>query len=724
MSIGTVLLATAFMASVISLFFTARAVSGNRLNRARVRQFSYLSAMLIFFAFLFLLFGFLNDDFSLSYVYSNSSSDLHFAYKIAALWADKAGSLLLWLLFLAVINIVVIKTEDDLENIVVGVITLTEIFLLLIILADSPFQFIWDKFPDEFQGRAFLPPGLDGLGMNPLLIDPWMVSHPPFLFLGYAAAVVPFAYAIAALLKGDSKGYLKHSYRWTLFSMVTLGIGIFLGCYWAYKVLGWGGFWGWDPVENSSLIPWLVSVALFHTMIIQKRKGALVRVNLFFSLIYLVLVFYSTFLTRSGVLANFSVHSFGTDGLSFGILFFMLFYLIVGGFLFAKRFKEFKGTPLGNKFWTWDNFTVYGVLSLTIFAGIVLIGTSMPMLSRIFSDNPAPVTANFYNNLSIPFALMILVFIVLSAIAVLGSGYKKSIAIVLGVSSVAVSLLLNSVFGGTLISGVLIAVALFVIFHCVADLVLLKNRKSLLPSRIAHIGIASLILGCVATGYFSETFHKDLIQGEETSVGPVSLTFEKFNAGEKSSLAFLMKKGSSNISFDCVYYINERTRSLYREPYVSSGLAGDIYVVVEEYTSGSEISSVGIFSPGETKTIGDCTIFYQSLRSKGMMTESPATYAEIVVNGRKLNTGIKFEQGGHRHEDPAFVPGTNRKIRLVGFDPTDKRVQLHIEPAEGAPVPADTVHVDFSLKRLMWVVWLGMILLTAGAIVAFFRKQK
>jgi cytochrome c-type biogenesis protein CcmF len=183
------------------------------------------------------------------------------------------------------------------------------------------------------------------MGMNPLLMDPWMVVHPPILFLGYASATIPFGYAVAALLKNDYRNWLGLSYRWVLFSMATLGVGIFLGGYWAYKVLGWGGYWGWDPVENSSLIPWLVVVALMHGMIIQKRRGALVRTNIFLSMLYFILVFYSTFLTRSGVLSNFSVHSFGAEGISGYIIYFILFYVIVSAYLFITRLRKIPATP-------------------------------------------------------------------------------------------------------------------------------------------------------------------------------------------------------------------------------------------------------------------------------------------------------------------------------------------------------------------------------------------
>ena len=383
MNIGNLLLWVSLAISLASLIIPMLPASqeGKRANILASRQLFYLNGVIIIFAFLFLLFAFLTNDFRFSYVYNNSSFSLPFMYKIAAIWAGKEGSFLLWLMFLPLIGIVVAKTEKTSPDIVLGVIATMQIFLLAMLVIESPFQFMWDKYPEEFQGRTFLPAGIDGHGMNPLLLDPWMISHPPVLFLGYASAIVPFAYAVTAMIKNDYKSFIESSYRWLLFSLTTLGIGIFLGGYWAYKVLGWGGFWGWDPVENSSLVPWLVALALLHTMIVQKRKKALLRSNLVLSMIYFVLVLYSTFLTRSGALSNFSVHSFSGGGISWLIIFIILFYIAAGLFLFFKRFKSIKGEPFGEKFWSWDNFTAYGAVSLAAFGVVIIVGTSMPILS-------------------------------------------------------------------------------------------------------------------------------------------------------------------------------------------------------------------------------------------------------------------------------------------------------------------------------------------------------
>ena len=240
-------------------------------------------------------------------------------------------------------------------------ILISQVFILIILIVESPFTYIWDKFPENFSPG--MVPG-DGAGLNPLLRDPWMVAHPPVLFLGYASATVPFAYAVAALVKKESRGWINEAYPWLLFSMVTLGIGIFLGGYWAYTVLGWGGYWGWDPVENSSLIPWLVAIALVHGIILQRRHGSMARLNLFLALLYFITVFYSTWLTRSGVLSNFSVHSFAASDIASYFLLFLVIYAAGALVLYAARVHTITGPKLDTALLDWKTMTVYGIIVL------------------------------------------------------------------------------------------------------------------------------------------------------------------------------------------------------------------------------------------------------------------------------------------------------------------------------------------------------------------------
>lgn len=240
MSMGTILLIGVLVLLVLVMFFLTRSASGNKFSLVTGRQIYYLTTLLLFFVLVLLLFAFLNHQFEYLYVYENSSKNLPLIYRVAAVWAGKEGSFLLWVFILNIFGVIIIRSNEKYENILMMVVTITQIFILMLLVAESPFRYIWDAMPETFKGMASLPADFDGMGMNPLLIDPWMVAHPPVLFLGYASATIPFGYAVAALLKKDYSSWLKNSYRWLLFSMSTLGIGIFLGGYWAYKVLGWG----------------------------------------------------------------------------------------------------------------------------------------------------------------------------------------------------------------------------------------------------------------------------------------------------------------------------------------------------------------------------------------------------------------------------------------------------------------------------------------------------
>jgi len=244
----------------------------------------YVTSVCFTASIIILLNLFLTDSFQYVYVYENSSLDLPVIYKFSALWAGKAGSFLLWGFILNICGLLVMNKHKDGENIVFAIITFTQIFIILILLVDNPFEFIWQRYSDVQAGQ--IPH--DGSGLNPLLIDPWMVSHPPVLFMGYASATIPFAYGISALFKGDKSYWTAKSYRWIMFSMSTLGIGIFLGCFWAYKVLGWGSYWNWDPRETSITILMLIYIAYFSLRSALKdnpNRGNISSVYLIFTMI-------------------------------------------------------------------------------------------------------------------------------------------------------------------------------------------------------------------------------------------------------------------------------------------------------------------------------------------------------------------------------------------------------------------------------------------------------
>jgi ABC-type transport system involved in cytochrome c biogenesis permease subunit len=253
---------------------------------------------------------FLTHDFRYAYVSNYSSRAMEKRYVFASFWGGQEGTFLLWALWSTLLAALLFRVRNRLAPTAIFFANWSPIFLLLILTAQSPF-------------RLLAHAAADGAGLNPLLQDPWMTIHPPTLFLGYASLILPFALAMATLVHRDEGAWIRSAPPFVLLSTVILGTGFTMGGLWAYKVLGWGGFWGWDPVENASLVPWLFNVALLHALLVQRATGALGRTTLFLALTSYLFVLYGSFLTRSGVLADFSVHSFVDLGLSGFLLAFL-----------------------------------------------------------------------------------------------------------------------------------------------------------------------------------------------------------------------------------------------------------------------------------------------------------------------------------------------------------------------------------------------------------------
>ncbi|MEO1367371.1 MAG: cytochrome c biogenesis protein CcsA, partial [Acidobacteriota bacterium] len=271
-------------------------------------------------------------DFRIEYVYQYSGLELADHFQIAAFWAGQKGSFLIWLLWSALMGLFVRRTAGRDEPTVMWAYLLTVFGLVLILAKNNPFVML----PET---------PMDGAGLNPLLQDDWMVIHPPVMFIGYAAAAVPYAFAMAAMWRGDTSNWASRAFPWTLFGFLVLGAGILMGGYWAYRTLGWGGYWGWDPVENASLIPWLLGVVLIHGLYLEKTRKRYRRLNLIIACLVYLSVLYGTFLTRSGVLADFSVHSFVDLGLSAWLVGLMLVHGGLAAALFLWRWKTVETTP-------------------------------------------------------------------------------------------------------------------------------------------------------------------------------------------------------------------------------------------------------------------------------------------------------------------------------------------------------------------------------------------
>ncbi|MEO7919156.1 MAG: cytochrome c biogenesis protein CcsA, partial [Thermoanaerobaculia bacterium] len=344
----------------------------------------------------------LSHDFRLSYVASYSGRDLPFHFLLSTFWAGQEGSFLLWLLWGSLIGLFVYRSAREQEPTVMIVYVLSFLGIVAILIKQSPFRFL-----------AQMP--ADGQGLNPLLQDYWMVIHPPVMFSGFASLSVPFAFAVAALWAKRWDGWVVRALPWALFTFITLGTAILMGGYWAYKTLGWGGYWAWDPVENTSLVPWLATVALVHGMVLQKTREKHRKINIILAILAFCCILYGTFLTRSGVLADFSVHSFVDLGITGWLVFIILFFLFGGLGLLAWRWKEIpaevtldpatgkeKDEPFLSR-------SVLFILSVTLFCAsgvVILLGTSAPILTRL-TGKASQVATSFYSVTHAPIAALI-----------------------------------------------------------------------------------------------------------------------------------------------------------------------------------------------------------------------------------------------------------------------------------------------------------------------------
>jgi len=718
---GNILLATAFMLSVAASIFLFRGKDGNSLQLNAAKKIYYISAIFILIALVHLLIAILSDDFRFLYVYSNSERAMPLLYKIAALWAGNEGSFLVWLAMMSFFGIFIAREKDDFDYVVFFTILIAQIFILLVLFFKNPFTYIWNAFPGEI-GIGQAPP--DGSGMNPLLMDPWMVAHPPVLFVGYASSVVICGYALSALVKGEYDLWIKKSYTWLIVSSLFLGAGIFMGGYWAYKVLGWGGYWGWDPVENSSLVPWLISIALIHGFILQRKRGMLKKANLVLAVSYFILVIYSTFLTRSGILSDFSVHSFGKTDLpyyldsAFYILAGIAILIVVSSYLFIKRFKEIKSTQGSEKIISYDTILAYAVMTLVLFAAIVLVGTSMPILSGILSQKIA-VTEKFYNRISVPLGLMIAILIAISVII------KKSLSYIeiaiFGIISIILAVIINLIYHFDIQAFIFTSFPVFILLCAARDLQR-RVKASSVAFFLIHGGIAVFLVGVALSSSFSYSETKKIQINEKVEVEACTITLRGFTDSSKSTVDILVGANGKERPASMYYYIDHKTESLYREPLIISKFTGDIYIVPEQYNFETERYTTAILKAGDSQIIGGLPVKFNGFITNNMGTQGMVLRADLLIAGMKYFPGIRFK-GEEREYITQNIKG-DRIVRLEAIDASSSSVKIYISPEKNAVIPPDSAIFEISFKKFIWIVWLGTLMIIAGFILSFPLLQK
>ena len=792
---GSIILSLALASSIIAMvmYFLSYRGYKNTINIARISY--HIMAMLVIVAAALLEYLLLTHQYGFKYVYEYSSNNLHNGILMATFWAGQEGSFMLWLLLTSIIGLILqsySSKRGDLEPRVMAVFGLATTFILVMVspLFKNPFTYLWSEpifistknisaalihspilqnflFSDG-SGQEFVKMNsqlyallassgisikqfiIDGRGLNPQLTNFWMQIHPPILFTGFSMSTVPFAFGMAAMMKNDYRDWVRQAFPWLLTACGILGLGIMLGGYWAYEMLGWGGYWAWDPVENSSLIPWLVGVAAVHTMLVQRKSqkkgentGKFARTNLILSMMMYVLVIYSTFLTRSGVLGDASVHSFVNPG----TIVYLFLIIFVGTFLFLG---------LGTLAYRWKYFTRSekvdeGILSreLSLFtaaivlcasATIILVGTSAPIFGH-------SVDAKFYNRMHIPIAIIIGMLNGFSLLLKWKTTKKEDLVrkSIFSVSSTIVIGTLIVLFAG--ISDIMVILLTFsTTFALVVNLEIaikiITGNKKMLGAYVAHIGIALFILGVIGSSIFSREKDINLVKGVPSEAFGYQVTFtgyEPIDNNTKYAFNVNLKKGNKEFKVNPVMYISSFNNGLMREPAILNMLTKDLYVSPLGYDNGS--SSASTQGQEVSLNLGDKTkfdgadIIYKNFEAPDMSVMMNGGNfkmgADLTVrkNGKTFNIEALMEKEGRDvHFVPIEIKDADLKIQLQKIDPSSKTAQFIFSKIsdvnKAAAAPKEILTISASTKPFVSLVWTGVLIMVFGFFISVARRLK
>lgn len=667
---GTALLVTGFVAAVAGAMAAFLVIRGDRdaLRWSRLAGYAHLAIAGL--AALLLLGMILGQRYDVAYVYQYTSRDLNIFYRLSAFWAGQQGSFLLWLFLGAVFTVWQIRRARQFEPYVLFFLLLTQAGLSLFLLVESPFQPL---------GRQ----PADGFGLNPLLQSPWMVAHPPVLFVGYAGLAVPFAYAMGGLWRRDYDDWVTHALPWHLIGWFFLGLGIYLGAYWAYETLGWGGYWGWDLVENSSLIPWLTGTALLHGLLIQRYRRRLRQGNLILAIVTFLLIIYASYLTRSGVLSEISTHSFVEGGLNAWMLGMLALMAAIGIGLLASRWTDIPHSPVfaesaaevrprlegdvagtvgqsARSLLSRDLTILLTMWTLLLLTAPIWVGTLVPVITRLWGSSSALETS-FYPRTTAP--SLVLLLAVLAFCPLLGwrgSDWRR-LARLLTWPAVAALV----VIGVALVLGAHQPLAL--LFFFLGGFALATNVAMIvhtvrggilrLGGYLAHVGLGLLVVGVIASSVYNVEGPSLILEaGRPQEALGYRFTFAGWQEvpGAKPALRLQVERGRRRFTALPELYTNPQDGSLVATPHVERTLTHDVYIAAEGYepAGGEEEITLG---EGQGAEVGG---YRMTLRALVASDEGTAVVLDVETAERTWTiTPTYAPPGAGAPGQPASLPG-------------------------------------------------------------------
>ncbi|MES2419450.1 MAG: cytochrome c biogenesis protein CcsA [Bacteroidota bacterium] len=744
----------------------------------------------------------LNHNNEYYYVYKHSSKALPVYYIISAFWEGQEGSFWLWAFWQSLLGLILIWKAKSWENGVMTVIALSQVFLASMLLGveifgerigSSPFILLREvvnlkeRFPVVFNNpenyKNYLKFITDGEGLNPLLQNYWMVIHPPTLFLGFASMVVPFAYGIAALWQKRYKEWIKPVMPWALFAVMVLGTGIIMGSFWAYEALNFGGFWAWDPVENAAVIPWLTLIAGVHVMIAYKNTGHAYFTAIALIFISFVLVLYASFLTRSGILGDTSVHSFTDMGMFGHLILYNVVFLVIAVYFIVWRWKELPITHKDEETYSREFWMFIGALVLTVACLQVIFTTSVPVFNNAFGTKfSPPVNAiQYYNKWQVPFAILITLISGFSQFLKYKRTDPRKFYSSL-ISSIVFAMVITAGFAyltGVYTNLIYIILTFSCLFAVLSNLRLLtgvfsSKGNKLAGSAVAHIGFALLLLGALVAAATSnpisinesnfipvKDFEKAAKPGEnimlyknepkkmgkytvtyisDTTIAPN--TYYKLNFKQVDE-----KTGKIKENFDLNPSIQENGKmGLIASPDTKHFLTADIYTHI---TSAAEKKEEHAAHDGHTEeenykvprivtlAVGDTIHTSSGILTVKAMNNAPVV-KDLTLAPGDLAVGLPLEvnvSGKIYTAEPLFlVKGNNTfdfarnikelglRVRFTKIIPEQHKVELQVfEKPQQAKDWLVFKSIEFPYINLYWA---GTIIMVIGFIMSILRRKK
>jgi cytochrome c-type biogenesis protein CcmF len=674
----------------------------------------------------------LQHDFRIELVYSSSSLDLSWHLQMAAVWAGQKGSFLIWLLCGSILGLPLMSKAGREEAAVMGIYCLTLLGLLFVLVRESPFVML-QRTP------------ADGMGLDPLLQESWMVAHPLLVLAGYAAAGIPFCFAAAALWRRRYDRWAALSFPWALGGFLAFGTAILTGGYWAYETAGRGGYWSWDPVENVALIPWMLSAALVHGLHAERRRGRFRRANLVLACLLYPTVLHGTFLTRSGILADISVHNFVEPGTSGWLIGLNVVVIAVSGYLLATRLRGISSSPSDDPLLSRGSILALAIFTLTVSAAVVAAGTSAPLLGAV-SMNPGRVSPELYDRVALLTALVVSLLVAiapslswqrrpagLTRRRLLGPGLLALLA-----GSSAAALGARSPLHVLLVFSTTLAIAANA--QRVIEMGLRGELKGA-GGYLAHVGAAAMFLGILASSAYDQSTEVLLEQGTQKQVEDDTLTFTRVlprqgRSKERMEVEVVAKDGSSYFAYPELA-LDDRTRQIKVRPHIRRSLLDDISISPIEMNPGAPPGQSRRLelARGQEGQLGDLAFRFLGFDLGGeddaghqVGQDAPMTVGAALEVRRgehleRVTPRYRFSPDGSVETPPSPLPGGGT-VSLFAIDATTGSVRLDFAGVEGAEdegSPA-TLTVERTRRPLINLVWSGFCLVLAGGAVAAARR--